>query len=98
MVTQLGMSDKLGPLTYGKQRRLAFLGVESEEERNYSEETARIIDAEIRGLVEEGERRAREILEGGRTALDALAEALQAHEVLGGEEVERIVREARAAA
>ena len=98
MVTQLGMSERLGPLTYGKQRRLAFLGVESEEARNYSEETARIIDAEIRRLVEEGEQRAHRILEEHRKVLDVLAARLQEREVLSGEEVERIVRETQAAA
>ena len=91
MVTRLGMSEKLGPLTYGKHQALAFLGVEGAEEKNYSEETARLIDAEARALVEEGHRRAREIIAGRRPALDALAAALQEKEVLSGEEVRAIV-------
>ncbi|HHJ13242.1 MAG TPA: ATP-dependent metallopeptidase FtsH/Yme1/Tma family protein [Gammaproteobacteria bacterium] len=91
MVMRLGMSDKLGPLTFGKHQQLMYLGVE-QEERNYSEETARRIDEEVRALVEEGQRRAREILTRQRAALDRLAQALCQHEVLDGEEVARIVR------
>ncbi len=93
MVTQLGMNRKLGPLTYGKRRELSFLGVVGEEERNYSEDTARMIDAEVRALVEQGEQRARDILTAQRPVLDALAAALQEHEVLDSDEVKRLVRE-----
>jgi len=91
MVTQLGMSQKLGPLTYGRRRQLAFLGVTGDEERNYSEDTARLIDAEVRGLVDEGQKRARAILSARRPALDALAAALEEFEVIDREEVERLV-------
>ena len=91
MVTQLGMSDKLGPLTYGKQRKLVFLGVEESAERNYSEETARIIDDEVRALVEEGQNRARQILKEKRTALDAVAARLHEKEVISGEEVKQML-------
>ena len=90
MVTQLGMSEKLGPLTYGKHRELAFLGVSGEEERNFSEDTARIIDIEARSLIEEAQRRAREILTERRAALLALAAALEAREVMDREQVERL--------
>jgi len=93
MVTQLGMNQKLGPLTYGRRQQLAFLGVVGQEERNFSEETARMIDAEVRALVEEGQARAHEILSTRRPALDALAAALQEQEVMDREEVERLVRE-----
>jgi cell division protease FtsH len=92
MVTQLGMSEKLGPLTYGRRQRLAYLGVESEEERNFSEDTARIIDGEVRGLIEEAQQRARDILSARRTALDALAAALQEREVMDREQVEGLLR------
>jgi len=92
MVTQLGMSDKLGPLTYGRRRELAFLGVSGEEERHYSEDTARLIDAEVRTLVEEAQRRAREILSAQRELLEALAGALQEREVMDREEVQDLVR------
>ena len=92
MVTQLGMSDELGPLTWGHVRQLQFLPGQSEEERNYSEETARLIDRETRNLVEEGRQRALEILQGHRELLDRLAAELERKEVLSGEEVERIVK------
>ncbi len=91
MVTRLGMSEHLGPVTYGRQRALAFLGVEEPEERNYSEQTAREIDAEVRALVEEGHRRATEIIQGRREALEALADELMRREVIDGEEVKRII-------
>jgi cell division protease FtsH len=87
------MNQKLGPLTYGRRQQLAFLGVVGQEERNFSEETARMIDAEVRALVEEGQARAHEILSTRRPALDALAAALQEQEVMDREEVERLVRE-----
>ena len=93
MVTQLGMSQKLGPLTYGRRQQLAFLGVAGEEERNYSEQTARVIDDEVRSLIEEAQRRAREILSARRAALDALAAALEEKEVMDREQVERLLRE-----
>jgi len=94
MVTRLGMSEKLGPLTWGQRRELQFLG-QSSEERNYSEETARLIDSEVRALVEEGRQRAMEILTRRRHVLDELARALEEKEVLEGEEVEAIIRAAR---
>jgi cell division protease FtsH len=92
MVTQLGMSRKLGPLKFGRRRQLVYLGVTGEEERNYSEDTARIIDAEVRSLVEEGQRRAQEILAARRASLEELAAALEEKEVLDREQVERLVR------
>jgi cell division protease FtsH len=93
MVTQLGMSRKLGPLTYGRRHQLAYLGVTGEEERNFSDDTARIIDAEARTLVEEGQQRAREILSARRPSLDRLATALQEREVMDREQVERLLVE-----
>jgi cell division protease FtsH len=87
------MSSKLGPLTYGRRQRLQYLGVEGTEERNFSEETARSIDVEVRSLIEEAQSRAREILSGRRASLDALASALQEREVLDRMQVERVVRE-----
>ncbi len=91
MVTQLGMSRKLGPLTWGRRQQLSFLGVEGQEERNYSEETARIIDGEVRELVEEGQQRAEKILTENRAVLDKLATELEKKEILSGEEVDAIV-------
>ena len=92
MVCQLGMSERLGPLTYGKQQRLMYLDVAAREERNFSEETARLIDEEIKNLVEEGHQQAMEIISSKRNILDKLASRLLEKEVLSGEEVEQIVK------
>ncbi len=91
MVTRLGMSEKLGPLTWGKVQELQYLSGVEQEERNYSEETARAIDEEVKTLVEEGHRRAREILSSKRDLLDRLAAELEKKEVLSGEEVQEIL-------
>ncbi|MGH8144360.1 MAG: ATP-dependent zinc metalloprotease FtsH [Steroidobacteraceae bacterium] len=98
MVTQLGMSQKLGPLTYGRRQQLAYLGVTSEEERNYSEDTARLIDTEVRALIDEAERRACEILVARRTALETLSVALEDREVLDRAQVERLLQQPAKAA
>ena len=84
------MSDKLGPLTYGKQQRLAYLGFQGQEERNFSEETARLIDDEVRALIEEGHKRAASILTEKRSKLEALAGLLQEKEVISGEEAQKV--------
>jgi len=94
MVTQLGISEKLGPLTFGKHHQLQYLGVQ-QEERNYSEDIARQIDEEVRALVEEGHLRAMNILTSERTALEALSGQLREKEVMTGEEVTHIVEQAK---
>jgi cell division protease FtsH len=94
MVTRLGMSDELGPLTYGRRQQSLYLGGEYTEEKNYSEDTARQIDVAVKELVEAGHRRAHEILTAKRPALDALAAVLQEKEVISGEQAQSIVREA----
>ncbi|MEW6038621.1 MAG: ATP-dependent zinc metalloprotease FtsH [Pseudomonadota bacterium] len=94
MVCSLGMSKVLGPLTYGRRQQLAYLNVEGAEERNFSEETARLIDNEVRKLVEEGLQRVREILTQRRPTLEKLAALLKEKEVVSGEEVKAIIREA----
>jgi len=91
MVTRLGMSTKLGPLTYGHRRTLAFLDVAEEEQRDYSEQTAQLIDTEVRELVEEGHRRASETLTSAHAALDAMAAELEKKEVIDGEEAQAIL-------
>jgi len=92
MVTQLGMSQKLGPLTYGHRQQLAYLGVMGEEERNYSEDTARLIDVEVRSLIEEAQRRAQEILVTRRAALETLSATLEEKEVLDRAQVEQLLQ------
>jgi len=87
MVCSLGMSKKMGPLTYGKRQQLQFLEAEVSEYRNYSDETARLIDTEIMALVEEAEARAREIIIANRSALEKLANLLQEKEVISRDEM-----------
>ena len=87
MVCSLGMSKKLGALTYGKRQQLQFLETEMSEYRNYSDETARIIDTEVMALVEEGETRAREVITANKATLEKLANLLQEKEVINREEM-----------
>jgi cell division protease FtsH len=87
MVCSLGMSKKMGSLTYGKRQQLQFLETEVSEYRNYSDETARLIDTEIMALVEEAETRAREVLNANKKSLEKLANYLQEKEVISREEM-----------
>lgn len=91
MVCYLGMSRKLGPLIYGQRQQLQFLSGDYTEQRNYSEETARIVDAEIKALIEEAEQRAQQILATHRRQLDQLSELLQEKEVINREEMLRLL-------
>jgi len=91
MVCEFGMSDRLGTLTYGKRERQMFLGRDLFEERNYSEQTAVLIDEEVRRLVDSCYQRARQLLSDHRETLDQLATRLLEKEVLDGEEVKRLV-------
>ncbi len=93
MVCQLGMSDKLGALTYGKRQQLQFLEVEANEYRNYSEETAKIIDAEVKSIVDEAIDRAKKILTAKRALLDRLASILQEKEVIQRDELEQVLKQ-----
>lgn len=87
MVCQLGMSKKLGPLTYGKRQQLQFLETEGNEYRNYSDETARLIDTEIIELVQEAEDRTRKLISAHKDILEKLANLLQEKEVVNREEI-----------
>src|SRR6266849_2017824 len=92
MVCEWGMSDKLGPLTFGKNEEHIFLGREVTRAKDYSEDTALQIDSEIKRLVLECASRARQILEENIEKLHALARALLERETLDGEEIARILR------
>ncbi|MGZ3696535.1 MAG: ATP-dependent zinc metalloprotease FtsH [Bdellovibrionota bacterium] len=92
MVCEWGMSDVLGPITFGKKEEAIFLGREIAQHRDYSEQTAQTIDREIRDIVERNYRRAREILSTKLETLHDLAKALLEYETLDGVEVERIVQ------
>ncbi len=82
MVTQYGMSDQLGPLTFGEKEELVFLGREISEQRNYSEEIARQIDREVRRLVDEAYQTAKRILLANREKLTEIAERLVREETI----------------
>lgn len=87
MVCYLGMSQKLGPLVYGHRQQLQYLNSDITDHRNFSEDTARVIDAEIRELIEAAERRAEDILQLNRNKLNQLAEYLQEKEVINRDEM-----------
>ncbi len=91
MVCSYGMSEKLGSLTYGKKHHSPFLGVDYEEQKNYSEETAREIDAEVRSIIQANYERVRNMLKEHRDALEALATRLEEKEVISGEEVNEVL-------
>ena len=90
MVTRLGMSNDLGPMTYGQKEELIFLGREISEQRDYSEAVAEQIDKEVRRLVNESYARAQQILLQYRDKLDAVAQKLLETETLNREEFEAI--------
>ena len=91
MVTQFGMSEKLGNVTLGKREGLIFLGRDIVEERNYSDETARLIDEEVRKIVDEGYEKAKDLLKKNLDKIRLLANALLEKEVLDGESVKRLL-------
>ena len=91
MVCEWGMSKNLGPLTFGRKEEAIFLGREIAQHRDYSEETARLIDKEVRQIVETNYDRAKQLLTEKIDILHNLAKALLEHEVLDGDEIESIV-------
>jgi cell division protease FtsH len=88
MVTQFGMSEKLGPLTFGEKEELVFLGKEIGEHRNYSEEVAEAIDEEVQTLVNYAYQHARNVLTRYRDTLVVVAERLKQEETMDAEEFE----------
>jgi len=92
MVCEWGMSEELGPLTYGKKDEEIFLGREIATRRDYSEEIAIKIDTEVKRLVSENYERTKRILLENMAALKALAEALLEKEVLDAPEIDKIIQ------
>ena len=86
------MSAKLGPLLYNENLQEVFLGHAITQRQNMSEDTARLIDEEIRRIVTAGEHQAWEILNKHRTELEALTQALMEYETISGEEVNALIR------
>ncbi len=93
MVCDWGMSDKLGPLTFGKKEEQIFLGREIAQHRDYSEDTAERIDEEVRSIVMENYERAIKLLKGNLNLLHRLAKELLDREVLDNNEIEKIINE-----
>ena len=91
MVTQWGMSERLGRVRYSPNSQEVFLGHSVAQSQNMSEETANLIDGEVRRLIEEGERTARGILAEHAHELHALAAALLEHETLSGEDIKDLL-------
>ena len=93
MVTDFGMSDKLGPRTFGHKEELIFLGREITEQRNYSEKIAQEIDEEVHSLIEHAYGVAKTILTENKERLIKIAEELIAKETLEGEALETLLNE-----
>jgi len=91
MVTRFGMSDRLGPVALGRPQGNVFLGRDIMAERDFSEETAATIDDEVRNLVEQAYRRAKEVLVNNRAVLDKLAEMLVEKETVDAEELQTLL-------
>ena len=90
MVCEFGMSS-LGPITFGKKEEQIFLGREISQHRDFSEETAQKIDAEVRRFVDEAYASARNILESNRPVMEKIAMALLEREVIDGSEVQMLI-------
>jgi cell division protease FtsH len=95
MVRTWGMSEALGPLSYAKGEEHVFLGREIAQHRDYSDETARRIDEEIRRLIETAYAKAKDVLRRNRDVLDALSERLLEKETVLGQELDALILEMR---
>ena len=93
MVREWGMSDEVGPMAWGNQSQV-FLGDDLMAGREYSDETARIIDEEIQKILVKQEAACRQLLDENRNALDLIARALLEHETISGDEVTRLIQAA----
>lgn len=91
MITEYGMSEELGPLTFGTRQDQVFLGRDLARERNYSEEVAASIDREVRKIVNQAHQRAVEILRQHRRKLDKIAETLLEKEAIQGSELKDLL-------
>tara|TARA_Y100000590_G_scaffold31427_4_gene34803 strand:+ start:1143 stop:3017 length:1875 start_codon:yes stop_codon:yes gene_type:complete len=91
MVTRYGMSDKLGPRTFGKREDMVFLGREISEQRDYSDKIAETIDEEVHSLIEEAYKRAKELLTDHKDKLKLLAEFLIENETADASHLEELL-------
>jgi cell division protease FtsH len=95
MIRNWGMSEKLGPLSYSKGEEQIFLGREISQHRDYSEDTARMIDEEINKLIKDAYQRAGEVLKENTDVLHKLAELLLEKETVLGKELDELIEELR---
>jgi cell division protease FtsH len=91
MVCQYGMSDRLGPRSFGDSSGHVFLGKEITRERNYSEETATLIDEEVKRLIDDSHEYAMGLLRDKKDVLDRVAEALVERETLDEQEFHALI-------
>jgi len=96
MVTEWGMSEKLGPLTFGKKDEQIFLGREIAQHKDYSEKTAEEIDAEIKSIVSEAYKIAKDILTNNFSLLEVFAKKLLEKETMDGREIDEMIAQSRA--
>jgi len=92
MVTEWGMSEKLGMVAYGDNSQEVFLGHSVTQSKNVSEETARAIDAEVRAIIDSAYARATQILTDNKHELEMLAQGLLEYETLSGDEIRTVLR------
>jgi len=95
MITEYGMSERLGPQTYGHKDELPFLGKEFTEQRNYSDKIASLIDEEVTKIIEQGETTARAIIAKHKPTLKKIADSLLEKETIEGEEFEKFFQKAQ---
>jgi cell division protease FtsH len=92
MVLDWGMSERFGEVALGGRRQHVFLGEEIAERREYSDETARLVDEEIKSILDEALKRGFEILKSNREGLNRVAESLIEKEEMTGEEVKKLLK------
>jgi cell division protease FtsH len=91
MVTQWGMSERMGPRTFGRRQSMIFLGRDISEERDYSERTAEEIDDEVRRMIDEAHERCRTVLAAHRDKLDEVANVLVVDEMIEGDVLSKLL-------
>jgi cell division protease FtsH len=90
MVTRYGMSEKLGPRTFGKREELVFLGREISERRDYGDSVAQTIDEEVHRLIDTAQQTAREVLVEHRSRLERISKYLLEHETIDEDQVNEV--------
>jgi cell division protease FtsH len=92
MVCEWGMSETLGPMTFGKKQEEIFLGREIAQHRDYSERTAQMIDDEVKRIITDAEAKATNLLSNHMEDLHLVAKALLEREILDGDEIDSLLR------